>query len=465
MDVAGMPAYWAAMPLAQAVLEMLQYVADDGRLQSIFNKGRGRCYDSVIQFPGLVKLIGDALLQYRGSGNQSFSRAQESGELTTSKVAAYGKLGRLPLAVSQVFLSDLSHSLRELFPAKARRHSPGTLNAFNTVILDGKAIKKVAKRLKLLRRVGGGLLGGRALVAVHFETGLAIGMHADEDGDANDVRFVPELLPLVRGEITGILLFLADSGFCDLQRMAEFTEGGNHFLVRRHPKVGFHPDPARPARLGTDAQGRVFREEWGWLGAANHPKRRYVRQITLVRPGEPDVAIVTDLLDGDLHPARDLLAHYLQRWGIEQMFQKVTEVFYLQSLIGGTPKATVFQFAFCLLLYNVIQLVRGYIAAHQQRQAETISIENLFLDVHRQLTAWSVLVEAGVPLDDIPVARNLTEMANRLHALLSSQWSNRWIKATNKKRRAHQPRPHDRTHGAVYRILRPATQKPDTQRR
>ena len=165
--------------------------------------------------------------------------------------------------------------------------------------MDGKAIKKVAKRLKLLRKVGGGLLGGRALVAMQYETGLVIGMHADEDGDANDVRFVPELLPLIRAEIEGTLLFLADSGFCDLQRMEEYTDGGNHFLIRRHPKVGFHRDPQRPVQSGIDAQGRTFFEEWGWLGAANHPKRRYVRQITLQRPGEPDVVLVTDLLDAD----------------------------------------------------------------------------------------------------------------------------------------------------------------------
>ena len=38
---------------------------------------------------------------------------------------------------------------------------------------------------------------------MHYETGLVVGMHADEDGDANDVRFVPELLPLVRAEIAG----------------------------------------------------------------------------------------------------------------------------------------------------------------------------------------------------------------------------------------------------------------------
>jgi hypothetical protein len=261
---------------------------------------------------------------------------------------------------------------------------------------------------------------------------------------------------LLRAEIEGTLLFLADSGFCDLMRMQEYTDGGNHFLIRRHPKVGFHRDPERPVRTGTDAQGRTFFEEWGWVGAANHRQRRYVRQITLQRPGEPDVALVTDLLDADLYPAEDLLHHYLQRWGIEQVFQKVTEVFHLQALIGGTPKATIFQFAFCLLLYNLIQVIRGYVAAHQKRETETISIENLFLDVHRQLTAWSVLVESGLPLENIPLAANAAMLAARLDCLLSSQWSNRWIKAVNKKRRKHVPKPHDRSHGSVYRLMQAA---------
>lgn len=453
MDAARMRAIWAKMPLAEAVFEVFRYVGDETRLQAIFDRTRGRCYDDVIRFPSLVTLIGDALLQHGGSGNQSFTRARETGELKGSKVAAYGKLGRLPVRLSEAFLAELTHDIRALFPAAARRQPPISLRAFNTIIMDGKAIKNVAKRLKLLRCVGGGLLGGRALVATHFETGLVFGMHADEDGDANDVRFVPELLPLLRAEISGPLLFLADSGFCDLQRMQEYTDEGNHFLIRRHPKVGFHVDAERPARTGVDAQGRTFVEEWGWLGAANHPKRRLVRQITLQRPGEPDVVLVTDLLDSDRYLAEDLLAHYLQRWGIEQVFQKVTEVFHLRRLIGSTPKATIFQFSFCLLLYNLIQLIRAYIAAHQRRPTETISLENLFLDVHRQLTAWSVLLDAGLPMDGIPVPADLRALAARLHELLARQWSDRWIKATNKKRRVHKVKPHDRTHGAVHRIL------------
>jgi hypothetical protein len=453
MNLAGMQELWASLPLAEAVVQVFQFVGSGERLQAIFDENRGRCYDDVIRFPSLVTMIGDALLQHGGSGNQSFSRARESGDLQASKVAAYGKLGRLPIPLSQVFLSDLSHSLRELFPAQARRRPPASLCDFNTIIMDGKAIKNVAKRLKLLRKVGGGLLGGRTLVAIHYESGLVIGMHADEDGDANDVRFVPELLPVIRAEVEGTLLFLADSGFCDLQRMEEYTDGGNHFLIRRHPKVGFHPDPQRPEQSGVDTQGREYFEQWGWLGAANHPKRRYVRQITLKRPGAADVVIVTDLLDADRYPAEDLLDHYLQRWGIEQIFQKITEVFELRALIGSTPKATIFQFAFCLLLYNLIQVIRGYVAAHQNRETETISVENLFLDVHRELTAWSVLVDAGLPLEDIPIAPDLATLTARLHVILATQWSDRWIKATNKQRRAHVPKPHDRTHGSVYRIL------------
>src|SRR5271170_4511727 len=161
MDTAGMQELWATMPLAKAVAEVLRYVGDDARLQGIFDKERGRCYDNVIQFPDLVALVADALLEHGGSGNQSFARAREAGDLKASKVAAYGKLGRLPVPLSQAFLAELTHELRELFPAPARRQAPASLRGFNTIAMDGKAIKKVAKRLKPLRRTGGGLLGGR----------------------------------------------------------------------------------------------------------------------------------------------------------------------------------------------------------------------------------------------------------------------------------------------------------------
>ncbi len=121
MELAGMQELWASMPLAEAVVQVFRYIGDDARLQAIFDENRGRCYDDVIRFPNLVTLIGDALLEYGGSGNQSFSRAQENGELNASKVAAYGKLGRLPIPLSQAFRPELSHSCC----GNCSQHKPG----------------------------------------------------------------------------------------------------------------------------------------------------------------------------------------------------------------------------------------------------------------------------------------------------------------------------------------------------
>ena len=53
------------------------------------------------------------------------------------------------------------------------------------------------------------------------------------------------------------------------------------------------------------------------MGSAKDRRRRYVRRITLPRPGEEEVAVVTDLLDAEEYPAEELLEVYLTRWRIE----------------------------------------------------------------------------------------------------------------------------------------------------
>src|SRR5262249_39807499 len=292
------------------------------------------------------------------------------------------------VALSMAFLARCTQRLRSLLPPVAAVTLPACLRHLEVVVLDGKAIKRVAKRLKLLRGVRGGGLGGRALVALALRTGLAVAMHAHPDGEANDVRFVPDLLPPVRELVGGLRLWVADRQFCTLVQLADFVAAWDHFVVRYHGNVRFQRDPARPCRKGYDADGRRYEEEWGWLGRPDHPQRLYVRRITLERPGDKPVILVSDLLDENRYPAVDLLAVYLCRWGIERMFQQVTEVFGLRGLIGSTPEATVFQFAFCLVLYDLFQVLRAYVAQAERRPVQTISTEKLFEDVTRELIAW-----------------------------------------------------------------------------
>jgi hypothetical protein len=454
------------MPLAEAVLWLWRWVAREERLQSLWDRHRGRCYEKVISFSLMVQLIADALLQYQGSGRRSFEKNLESGELEASITAAYGKLGRLPIPLSQAFLTQCTADMLQVFPDWAEWEAPQSLREFCSLILDGKAVKRVAKRLLPLRGASGGLLGGRALVALEWSTGLAVAMHADADGDANEVRFVAQLLPEVRQQISAPILWIADRAFCDLEQPARFTErDGDRFLVRYHPKVKFHRDASVPERPGKNNQGQSFIETWGWLGSERDKRRRYVRRIHLLRPGAEDVVLITDLLDADRYSAQDLLEMYGERWGIEGAFQQVTEVFGLQGLIGGRPEACLFQLAFCLLLYNMIQVLRGYIAQAQNREPDEISTEKLFDDVERQLIAWNVMLPPAVTTAYFDNAMELPALKQRLQSLLESAWSITWIKSPPQERRPTTSRKRARTHGSVYRILtahRPRQAKPPT---
>jgi hypothetical protein len=444
------------LPLAEAVLTLQATVLQPEFLNTLFTEHRGHSYEDTLTFPVFVQLIADALQQHHGSARQALLQAQQAGTLPTGFGAFYGKLRRLPLSLSVGLLSAGSQRLAELLPNAACTALPASLSAFAVYVLDGKKLKRVAKRLLPARKLAGKLFGGKLLVAWEPRTGLVLAMAANPDGEANDCRLVPDLLPQVRALRPGPRLGVADRQFCDLVQLERLAADGDHYLVRYSKKVGFHADPARPAQRTSDAQGRTVLEEWGWLGAADHPQRRYVRRITLLRPGEEEVAVVSDLLDAAAYPAADLLALYLIRWGIERVFQKVTEVFHLEQLIGSTPQATVFQAAFCLLLYNMIQVVQSYIAVAPSTpvQREGISTELLFRDIERQLGALAELTAVEEIVAEIPTALSLSEAAARLRELLAGVWRPSWRKAINKKRRVQRaPAKKSGAHTSVHRVL------------
>ena len=176
---------------------------------------------------------------------------------------------------------------------------------------------------------------------------------------------------------------------------------------------------------GTSSRGAIW--EWG-------PKRRYVRQITLERPGEETISLVTDLLDGEVFSASDLLDAYLMRWEIERVFQQITEVFSLESLIGTDPRAVVFQCGLCLLLYNVLQVVRGLLAEIQEREPEKISTEQVFYDARRELVSLTTLGDTETIAEHFGAPTTPEQTRVRLMALLTTTWSDRWLKAAPKKK-------------------------------
>jgi hypothetical protein len=452
------------LPLAESTLLLWAYVLQPHFLDGVFQRHRGRSFEDLIGFPQFVELIADALIRHRGSGRQSFCRAQERDALPTSIRAVYGKLARVPLVLSLGFFEEVTAALQVLLPPETTTAVlPASLDAMTTVILDGKKIKRAAKRLKPLRSIPGRVFGGKLLVAYLPQSGLAVAMAADPDGEANDIKLMPHVLPRARAQIAGPRLWVADRQFCDLDQPQRFTESEDHFLIRFSLKMGFHPDPSSPSRTTHDRQGRTVIEHWGLIGAVTDRRRRWVRRITLERPGDEDVILMTDLVDAATYPATDLLEVYLARWGIERVFQQITEVFDLQHLIGSTPQATIFQASFCLVLYNLIQVIRAWIAATRPEPTavDSLSSEQLFGDVREELTTLNKVVTPANVAASIPRTMTLAEIQDRLRRLLGGVWSPLWVKAINKK-----PRPAANkikgsgAHTSVHKVLQAHREKP-----
>jgi hypothetical protein len=306
------------------------------------------------------------------------------------------------------------------------------------------------------------LLGGKTLVARDRWTGLAFDLELDLDGEANEIKHVPALLPSLAAA-TERFLITADRAFGVFEVCRNIRERRGEFLLRQHGVTKFVADPNVAEKRSTDRFGRVVIERWGWItrGQATKLKpaeRLAVRQINVERDHE-NLTLITSLLDANTYPADALLDVYLDRWDIEKMFQIVTEVFGLKPLASTAPQGMLLQFVLCALLYNVIQLVKLYIAQSQKMSEPEISGEMLFRDVAEELIAAARLLPAErvaklTPTLDVAAARQ------RLHELLDNRWTSRWKKANYRPRNpaaAKPPKPprlkQTKSHDSVQRIM------------
>src|SRR6185437_481500 len=103
------------------------------------------------------------------------------------------------------------------------------------------------------------------------------------------------------------------------------------------------------------------------------------------------------------------------------------------------PQAIIFQAAFCFVIYNLIQVVRAYVARAGDRPVELVSTRKLFEDVRVQLGSWAILGEVPALLEHM---RGLTldSMRARLEDRLGGLWRKRWAKCPSRPRSPGQKR-------------------------
>lgn len=488
------------VPLAEATLLGFSFLTDLDFMTEVYDRCRGRSFEHELSFSCMANLIADALLTHGGSLLPAIQAAKANKEIEGSPQAVYGKLRRCPQSLSEGFLSAGATRLAGIM-APVASPVPNSLQGFDVFVIDGKTIKKVAKRLKPTRSFQGSVLGGKVLVAMDLATGIVKFMSSNEDGHTNDVPLVPLLLDQMRAAPSDrIRLGVLDSQFCDLGVPQLFLDEDYHYVIRWSNKTVFTPSKQREAKSGCNKEGQKYVEEWGEMGATSDKRRLFVRRITVFRPNEEEVKIFTDLLDEETYPAADLLELYRERWSLENVFQQITEVYHLQHLISSTPLGTIFQCAYCLIVYNILVVHRSYImsnlspervqpeasnasvaktasspapkqqpvakqppsrkAASQTLPATTtvplklFSMEKYFKDATEELIAWNKMIPMHWTLDYFATPLTPSKMKRRLHELLGGKWDSKWLKSIKKKyapKEKDPPKPGG--HTSVYRLI------------
>jgi Transposase DDE domain len=447
------------LPLADGVWRILRFTLADSWLEGLWNRERGRCYEKVLEFSTLARLVGEALTQHGGSGRQAFERGQESNTLPVAISSAFEKLGNLPLPLSQGLVEEGTLRLEEILPKKSAV-DPFPLAAcwkgHEVFGVDGKAIKHVKRLLKPLRGLQAGILGARASVALNLRTGMAVGMIGHLDGEAGEGSLTEGLLSKMAAAAGNKpWMVVLDRLYCNLRFPHLVLAAGGHFLTRYCSNTHFVADPARQPQESRDVQGQRIVQEWGRLGKSAGSRALYVRRITLHLAGGKEISVITDLLDETAYPPEDLLATYRKRWGIEKVFHQITDVFSLKNLIGTSPRAVLFQLSFCLLLYNTLQVLRAHLAFHQECEAEKISNEKLFYDLKRQMVSVDELVKEERLFDLLGEEPTPVELRDHLTENLRGVWSDRWWKAASSRGGGHK-KVKTRVlgnHTSTYRVL------------
>ncbi len=174
------------LPLLEAFWRIWGEVFPESFLNGVYDEHRGRCYQKNFSFDHLVYWLHDAMTQHDGKAMATLARHESPASIQ----AFYGKVWRMPAAVSQALLSEGAQRLESWLPAASRQSVPECFRDHRLLIFDGKLFKNAGKRLKANRQLPGAALGSKALAVLDYSTRLILGMEPHRDGHRNEQMLV-----------------------------------------------------------------------------------------------------------------------------------------------------------------------------------------------------------------------------------------------------------------------------------
>jgi IS4 transposase len=357
------------VPLGVMVRGIMEWLLDKPTLHLLFQTYAPDHYTRELTLDVLVRLLIQVSTGAHGSVHAAYQADQATNHptVTVSPAALYGKLGRVPVGVSEAVVRHTAERCTQLLDLMPRQRTE-LLPGYRTRILDGNVLTGTDHRLTPLRRWLNACLPGKSLVVYEPGLGLVTDVVLCEDAYTQERALLTQILPRLQPRD----LLIADRNFCTTRFVFGLHRREASVIVRQH-KRSLPCTPLGPLRkCGKTTTGTVYEQHVQATEEATGKtlklRRIEVRLLQKTRDGDRTIAVLTNLPEQVTAVAIAQL--YLQRWNIEKHFQFMTQSLHCELPGLGEPRAALFGFAMALVAGNVLAVTRGSIRSVQGHEAE-----------------------------------------------------------------------------------------------
>jgi hypothetical protein len=341
-------------------------------LDALFERIAQHQYTRELLFSTVVDVMALVVCRVRPSVNAAYQTRKEAVGVTVR--ALYDKLECLEPEISAALVRHTATQLEPIIRG-IKGTTPPLLAGYRTKILDGNHLAGSERRPKILRDVAAGCLPGQTLVVLEPETGLASDVICCEDGHTQERKLLDSIWPRVaEGD-----LWIADRNFCTTKFLFGLAARKACFIIRQHASTLRWTRESKQRRVGRTETGVLY-ERHLWL-EDEEGNEVEVRQIELVldkptRDDETTIRLLTNL-PATVRAAK-VAQLYRERWTIEKLFQRMTQLLRCEVNTLAYPKAALFGFCVALAASNVLATVKAALRATHKK----VSLDDVLSDFY-----------------------------------------------------------------------------------
>ena len=348
---------------------MTRVLAQDfigSHLNQVFDDHRQAQYDYIATFQAVAATVADVALNFSDNFNQAYKEHKE--ELAVSRQSFYAKTRGIKPAVSEAIVShSASQAIRmqEALGFECWELLPG----YRCFSVDGNALAKSDKRLKVLREVKGAPLPGKIVARFDLQRQVFDRTYVLLDGHSQESSCCDRIVDDLKAND----VILGDRHYCIVAFMTRIAAALGFFVIRHHGRLSgvLQGNLQQIGRIDTgvvyEQAMRLTADEAGIV----------VRRITIeldepTRDGDQAIHLLSNL-PPDI-TATVIAELYRHRWEEETAFH-ILQMTLTCELSGiGHPQAAAFLFCMSVLAYNLRQTIfAALFATHEEDSVTEVS--------------------------------------------------------------------------------------------